>query len=510
MAETQNAISEAELGPKMDLTHQEVVHMTELSPEDKVIENKLRKRIDALIMPLAILVYLMNYIDRNNYAAAKLQGLEDDLNLDDTKYQTGLSILFVGYILMQVPSNMLLNYMGRPSYYIGFFVTAWGLVSAVTSQVTTYGGIVACRFILGLVEAPFFCAILFYLSKWYTKKELAFRMSIFYSGSLLSGAFGNLIAAGILNGLKGHRGLSAWQWLYIIEGSITCAVGLLICFVLPDFPETWKMLDPEMRRVAQRRLAIEAGQADVDEGGSKSQIEGFKLAMTDIKTYVFALAYMCITGASGFQNFFPTLVKTLDLPETITLVLVAPPYLFMVVYSLCHSVASDKLEKRFWFFVYPIPITIIGFVVFMKTESFGARYFSFFLMVFVFAQNGTLYSWLASSIPRPPAKRAVAFAFFNSIGNSASIWTPYTYIEKEKPTYETAMGVCIALQVIGGLAALFLYFNLNMLNKRQERLENEDVQLSEKDIRRLQATADLEGIDIAAARRLQKGFRYVL
>ncbi|KAJ5503699.1 Major facilitator superfamily domain general substrate transporter [Penicillium fimorum] len=507
---TQNAISEAELGPKMDLTHQEVVHMTELSPEDKVIEKQLRRRIDSLIMPLAILVYLMNYIDRNNYAAAKLQGLQDDLHLDQTKYQTGLSILFVGYILMQVPSNMLLNYMGRPSLYIGFFVVAWGMVSAVTSQVTSYGGIVACRFILGLVEAPFFCAILFYLSKWYTKQELAFRMSIFYSGSLLSGAFGNLIAAGILNGLKGHRGLSAWQWLYIIEGSITCAIGLVICFVLPDFPETWKMLDPEMRRVAQRRLAIEAGQADVDEGGGKTQWEGFKLAMTDIKTYAFALAYMCITGAQGFQNFFPTLVKTLELPETITLVLVAPPYLFMVVYSLCHSVASDRLEKRFWFFVYPIPITIIGFVIFMKTESFGPRYFSFFLMVFAFAQNGTLYSWLASSIPRPPAKRAVAFAFFNSIGNSASIWTPYTYLEKEKPTYETAMGVCIGLEVIGGLAALFLYFNLKMLNKRQERMENEEVQLTEKDIRRLQATADLEGIDIAAARRLQKGFRYVL
>lgn len=72
------------------------------------------------------------------------------------------------------------------------------------------------------------------------------------------------------------------------------------------------------------------------------------------------------------------------------------------------------------------------------------------------------------------------------------------------------MGVCIALQVIGGLSATFLYFNLRMLNKRQERLENEEVQLSEKDIRRLQATADVEGIDIAAARRLQKGFRYVL
>lgn len=137
---------------------------------------------------------------------------------------------------MQVPSNALLNFSGRPSWYIGFFVIVWGLVSLLTSQVKNYADIVACRFILGLVEAPFFAGVLFYLSKWYTKGELNLRMSIFYSGSLLSGAFGNLIAAGILKGLNGARGLAPWQWLYIIEGSITMAVGIIIVFVLPDFP----------------------------------------------------------------------------------------------------------------------------------------------------------------------------------------------------------------------------------------------------------------------------------
>ena len=122
-------------------------------------------------------------------------------------------------VLMQVPSNLLLNYCGRPSWYLGGWTIAWGLVSACTSQVKGYGDIVACRFILGLVEAPFFAGVLFYLSKWYTKKELNLRMAIFFSGSLLAGAFGNLIAGGILNGIAGARGLSAWQWLYIVEGT---------------------------------------------------------------------------------------------------------------------------------------------------------------------------------------------------------------------------------------------------------------------------------------------------
>lgn len=115
---------------------------------------------------------------------------------------------------MQVPSNLLLNYCGRPAWYLGFFIIAWGLVSTLTSQVRSPGAIIACRFILGVVEAPFFPGVLFYLSKWYTKEELNLRMSIFYSGSLISGAFGNLIAAGILNGLDGVHGMGAWQWLY--------------------------------------------------------------------------------------------------------------------------------------------------------------------------------------------------------------------------------------------------------------------------------------------------------
>lgn len=88
---------------------------------------------------------------RNNYAAAKLQGLMEDLKLSDQDYQTGLSILFVGYLLMQVPSNLMLNYMGRPSLYIGTCVVVWGFVSALTSQVQSYSGIVACRFFLGFV-----------------------------------------------------------------------------------------------------------------------------------------------------------------------------------------------------------------------------------------------------------------------------------------------------------------------------------------------------------------------
>lgn len=335
-------------------------------------------------------------------------------------------------------------------------------------------------------------------------------MSIFYCGSLISGAFGNLIAAGILSGLADKRGMSAWQWLYIIEGAITCTFGLIVWAILPDFPDTWKALSPEMQHVANRRLAIEAAEADVDVGGGMSQLKGLKLAMSDPKTYMLALAMMSINGASGFQNYFPTLTETLGYSKTISLLLVAPPYVFMVFYSLIHSYLSDRFENRFWFFLYPIPISVVGYIIFMATENFGARYFSFFLMIFVFASFGTCYSWIASSIPRPPAKRAAAYAFINSICNSSSIWTPYTYRDQDEPYYRVAMGVCIALQVIATICALGMKFYMEHQNRQLARLEQEDVQLTEKELRKLQKTAEFEGIDIAAARQLQKGFRYMI
>ncbi|KAK5732783.1 hypothetical protein LTR17_010201 [Elasticomyces elasticus] len=502
-----------------------MMHLTE---EELVIEKKLVKKIDLVIMPTIVLVYLMNYIDRNNYPAARLAGLEEDLDMTGNQFQIGLSVLFVGYVLMQVPSNMLLNWCGRPAYYIGFWTMVWGTVSALTSLCQSYGHIVACRFILGFVEAPFFPGVLFYLSKWYTKKELNLRMSIFYSGSLLAGAFGNLIAGGILEGLDGARGMRAWRWLYIVEGSITVVIGIAVCFILPDFPDTWKNLAPELRHVANRRMAIDAAEADVDVGGGMSQLQGAKLAFADPKTYLLAAMYHCIVGATGFQNFFPSLTRTLGYGRVISLLLVAPPYIFIMIWALAHSVGSDKLQSRFWFFVYPIPLSIIGCFVFMFTDGFGPRYFSLFLLNFVFASFGTvsttrrshlealltpsqqIYSWNSNVIARPPAKRSVALAFMNSVGNAASIWTPFTYIDGSEPYYRPALGIVIGLLVACAAMAVMLRIVMQRMNKELDRLENEDVILTEKELVKLRKTAEIEGIDLAAARQLQKGYRYII
>ncbi len=298
--------------------------------------------------------------------------------------------------------------------------------------------------------------------------------------------------------------------MYIIEGVITVAIGLVIIVILPDFPDTWKALTPDMKRVANRRLAIDAAEADVDDSGAMSQVRGMKLAFSDPKTYLFAIAYHGITGAAGFQNFFPTLTETLGYSRVISLLLVAPPYIFMVFWSFAHSYTSDKVGNRFWFFLYPIPITIVGFIIFMTTDGFGPRYFSLFLIIFVFAMNGTCYSWMSNAIPRPPAKRAASLAFMNSVGNAASIWTPYTYYTGQGKHYPVALGVCIGLQCLAAVTCLILKFYLDHQNKQLARLEDESVTLTDRELARLRKTAEIEGIDIAAARQLQKGYRFMI
>lgn len=146
----------------------------------------------------------------------------------------------------------------------------------------------------------------------------------------------------------------------------------------------------------------------------------------------------------------------------------------------------------------------------MTAENFGARYFSLFLQVFVFAMNGVLYAWVSSSLPRPPAKRAAALAFINSVGNAASIWTPFTYKTADAPFYRPALGICIALQCMAAICAVVLRVLLQRQNKRMARMEDVDAQLTPRDLKRLEKTSQVECVTIAEARALQKGYRFVI
>lgn len=119
---------------------------------------------------------------------------------------------------------MALNKFGKPSIYLPICMIVWGTISASTAAVENFGGLLGVRFVLGFIEAAYFPGCLYFLSCWYTRQELPLRVSLLYSGSLLSGAFGGLIAAGIVDGMAGVAGLAAWQWLFLLEGILTVSL----------------------------------------------------------------------------------------------------------------------------------------------------------------------------------------------------------------------------------------------------------------------------------------------
>lgn len=248
----------------------------------------------------------MNYLDRNNMAAARLKGLQEDLNLTNTEYSTCLSILYVGYIIMQVPSNMFINRISRPSLYIAVAMLLWGVISTLSGNTKSFGDMVAVRFLLGFVEAAFLPGALLILSKWYTRRELTTRNAILFCGNLISNAFSALVGAGVLSNMQGVMGHSAWRWLFWIEGSVTMFLAILAAFILPDLPHNARGFTEEERQVAQLRMLEDVGEADTD-SEELGAFGGLLMALKDKKIYVMMITFVAYVVGLSFNAFFVSL-----------------------------------------------------------------------------------------------------------------------------------------------------------------------------------------------------------
>lgn len=267
---------------------------------DPAAERALVRKLDFRIFPTMIVLFVLNFVDRNNFANARLAGLQKDLGLSDTEYATCLSILIVGYVSFQIPSNMVLNSLTRPRLYLCSCVAVWGCISAATGAARDAGGAIACRFCLGCVEAAFFPGSLYLLSRWYTRKEMQLRVAILNGGNLAAQAFGGLIAAGVLGNMNEVLAIASWRWLFIIEGSATVFFAIITYFVLPDYPGRTPWLSHEENAIALQRLALDIGlTGNGTEEEKVTSAQGLLLAVKDLKVWLLGLTYfVTIMGLS--------------------------------------------------------------------------------------------------------------------------------------------------------------------------------------------------------------------
>ncbi|KIW14356.1 hypothetical protein PV08_07138 [Exophiala spinifera] len=448
-------------------------YIKSLSPEERAAKEKaLVRKIDLRLIPTIVIIYIMNYLDRNNIAAARLAGLEDDLKLHGTQYQTAVSILFVGYLLMQVPSNLFMNKFGKPSIYLSTAMVVWGAISMATAGVQNFGGLIAVRFFLGFVEAVYFPGCVFFLSSWYTRKELGFRTAMLYSGSLLSGAFSGLIAAGITDGMDGLHGLRAWRWLFIVEGGITIGIAIGAYFILPDFPSTTAWLTQEEKTLAIWRLQEDIGEADRAEDGQDSLLYGAKLAFKDLKMWILMVILFCIVFSGSVTNFFPSVVETLGYSRINSLLLTCPPYVLGVITAFINAWHADRTGERYFHITTPLYFAILAFILAAATTATAPRYVAMMLMIpGVYTGYVVCLGWISNTLPRPAPKRAAAIAAINAVSNTSSIFASYMFPSSAAPRYVVAMSVCCAMAGTAIIFATILRFILVRLNQKLDRGE---------------------------------------
>ncbi|KAJ7643675.1 MFS general substrate transporter [Roridomyces roridus] len=476
------------------------------TPERILAERRLVRKLDFRLLPTIFLIYIMNYIDRNGITTARLKGLEQDLGLTDLQYNVVLSILYASYCPFQIPSNMILNRISKPSWYIGVCVMAWGLTSLLTGKTTNFRGILACRFFIGMPEAAFYPGAIYLLSRWYTRKELAFRSAILYTGLLLSNAFGALIAAGILSNMEGVRGIRAWRWLFFIEGAITITVGIFSIWALPDYPNNTRWVVGDERRLAQARLAEDAGEADQD-NDNDTPLKGLKLAIRDPLVLTFAVMNTAQLLGLSFVSFFPTLTATLGFDTTISLLLAAPPWLFASIVTCIDAWHADKTGERYFHIAATWWGVILGFVISLATKSVGGRYVSMFLMAAGYSGFSLTAVWVSNVVPRPPSKRAAAIGIVNGIGNLGNLMGSYTWKSEWGPLYHQSMIISLCGLCLSTVMSFGIRHHLIQRNKKLD--EDERAAMQGANEVRVKEAAILEGISFEQAMERRKGFRYL-
>jgi sugar phosphate permease len=360
---------------------------------------------------------------RVNIGNARLYGLETDLGLSGSQWQTVVSILFVTYILSEVPSNLVLKKL-RPSRWIAFITISWGIIATLTGIVQSYGGLIACRILLGAVEGGLFPGMAVYLTFFYTKRELALRIGYLFVSAALAGACGGLLAFAIghMDYVAGQRG---WRWIMIIEGIPTFVLGIATIWILPDNPVHAYFLSPKEKTLAANRLIRQTGHTVQ---GAEFHWEDVRKGVKDWKVWAFSFAqFGCDTMLYGYSTFLPTIIKGIEPKASSALIQVytIPCYALGAITYLIVARLSDYQQKRGLYAVVFGLVSIVGYAMLLSDTSSAVHYAGcFFVAMGLYVNVGLPLAWLPTNSPRY-GKRTIATGLQLTIGNCSGIMSSF-------------------------------------------------------------------------------------
>lgn len=422
----------------------------------------------------------------------QLFGLLEDMHMTPTQFNLALMSFFFTYGLCEPLANIALRRLG-PQVWFPIIVIAWGLVTTLTSLCTSYGAYVAIRLALGVAEAGLYPGAYFVLSMWYTPRELATRMAVFYGANTAAGAFGGVIAYGVGSSrLDGARGWRAWRWLFVLEGAITMLAGVACRVALPPFPHqdrhrhrdktatcTW--LTADERAYAQLRVAYASGP---DAPSYTFRWADVRAAARDRKTYLLMMLFWWGGSVPTYALSYtlPTMVAQLGYSAVQAQAMSTPPYL--VATAVCVAVAwlSDRFQARYVALMGCYVLGLAGLLaLWLNTTtgaSAGARYVALCVAASGFAAQAPLVgAWTSVNVPNP-SKRAAAMGLLmlgGSIGGGSIGST--IFLAREAPTYPLGFGVSVGATVLGAMVpATIHWWLLRRENARRARLCVDEVE----------------------------------
>ncbi|KAF2740475.1 MFS general substrate transporter [Polyplosphaeria fusca] len=446
-----------------DNKHRHVTSGPIFAEFDKKATSRLLRKIDLKLIPFLALLYLLSFLDRSNIGNARLAGLTEDLKLGKgLRYNDALAIFFPFYVLAEIPSNLMMKRF-RPSIWIPSIMVIWGTMCCAMGMMHSYAGLLAIRAALGLAEGGLFPGITFYITMWYRRHEVGLRMAIFFSAATAAGAFGGLLARGIMR-MDGACGLGAWSWIFIIEGSITVVAALSAYWFMYDYPDTAKFLTKEERLEVQRRLEDDRSFLD-----DSFNLRYFWDALYDWKIWVHMLITIGIfSPLYSFSLFLPTIIKDLGYKNDEAQLMTVPPYVVACIFCILAGWTADMHGQRGIYLISCNLVAILGFILQVVTTNTRVKYLGmFFTAAGIYPNVPQTVAWNGNNIGGS-TKRSVGIAMQVGFGNLGGVLSGYTYLSTDAPHYHKGHSIVIALLGMSTCLSIFMRWWCMRENRRRE------------------------------------------
>ncbi|KAF7574307.1 UhpC, Sugar phosphate permease [Pyrenophora tritici-repentis] len=397
-----------------------------------VNEKKLMRKLDLRLLPAVSILYLLSFLDRSNVANARIEGLTKDLNMTGNQYLTGLTLYFIGYVLFELPCNIILK-RTTPKFWLPTLTLAWGVVATLMGVTQNREGFFAVRFFLGVTESGLFPGVVYYLSMWYKRNERQYRISLFFSCASLAGAFGGILAYGIAH-MRNVGGYAGWRWIFILEGLFTILVAIIAYWFISNYPDTVSWLSKDERAFIQARLKADSD-ATNEEAFLWSEV---LIAAKDVKVWLYAFAFHTMSlPLYTLSLFLPTIIRDMGYTSAQSQLLTIPPYAVATLFTIFWAILSERYARRALFILATTTVAIIGYIILLANTDPKARpgisYLgTFFAAVGIYPSVALVLCWPAINVSGQ-TKRATANAMQISIGNLGAVLGTQLYRANSGP-----------------------------------------------------------------------------